>query len=341
MTASASSSMVQSGCHERYHERLATVQCEFGETMETIVKIRKPKSAELETELKLRDWHCKTVISFQKKLAFIGGWKISEEGYTRSVDLMDPRTGGLSPLPEMLHGRCEPPCAASENHIFVFVDRQTDPSFTPEFYDSGSERWLSLPPMIVIRIDCAAVYVPGTGVVVLGGVGETYTKLKETEMLMCESNGGKDEWTWRATAPMLKERGKPLAVCCNQRLYVVDSWCCQLSDIEMLDLSTGIDGYQWTSLASFGPIESSLMVGRMVVVDNELFIYLSESTESTGSAPMVAKKVKADVLDGDFHVVELETDPKIQYMKLREMKRSPFLKIWATWGLITVRVPSS
>ncbi|KAM7533350.1 hypothetical protein Aperf_G00000121123 [Anoplocephala perfoliata] len=330
--------MEQSDLPDKYQELLATVQFEDEDPVSTVVKIHKSKGCKVGTELKLRGRYCKSIISFQNKLVFIGGFH-PRYGWSNGVDLMDTGNGQVSLLPEMSYARNQPPCAASESHIFVFGENIYDGSFTGEFYENGSERWLPLPRMNVIRCNCAAVYIPNIGVLVLGGVGGAYIEHKETELLTCESEEGEDKWTWRLTTPMLSKRGKPLAVVFQQRVYVV-SQSKELGDMEMLNLSAGLHGSQWTSLVSFGPLESSLKVDRMVKADNELYIYLS------GSTPEVTRKSKLEIFDGeppsgDLYVVKLETDPQIQYAKLREMRRSPFVKMRTNWGLITVRVPSS
>lgn len=82
----------------------------------------------------------------------------------------------------------------------------------------------------------AAVYIPDTGVLVLGEEGRSpYRNLKETELLICESDGEKDNWTWRCTAPMLGERGLPRAIYFQQRVHVAHR-ARELYENEMLNL---------------------------------------------------------------------------------------------------------
>lgn len=81
------------------------------------------------------------VVLILDKLAFIGG-KRDGGNSSSSVDLMDPRTGRVSPLPDMSFARGWPACAANNSHIFVFGDAYDfDPgAFTSEFYESGAKR---------------------------------------------------------------------------------------------------------------------------------------------------------------------------------------------------------
>ncbi|KAM7533886.1 hypothetical protein Aperf_G00000108289 [Anoplocephala perfoliata] len=299
--------------NSRCEERLATIHFE---NEDTVVRIHKQQFAEVEAELKLEGRKCYEIISFQSKLVFIGGW----EGYreSRRVDLMDPMTGLVLPLPEMAYARSAPACATNNHQIFVFGEDRLDT--TDEFYGSGSEIWLPLPSMIVSRYGCTAVYVPDTGVLVLGGYERASdNQLKETELLTCESDGGKDNWKWRPTAPMLYNRGSCRAVCFEKRVYVV-SCGDNVSDMEMLDLSAGAGDCQWTSLASFDLCGKSLQVFSMTRVGSKLFI---------------------SGFHDEVYVFELEDDPKIQHEKLLKMKQIPRFEIARHEGIITVPFTSS
>ncbi|VUZ39998.1 unnamed protein product [Hymenolepis diminuta] len=207
------------------------------------------------------------IFAFQYKLVLIGG--IPE---SRSVDLFNPSTGQISPLPDMIHTRESPTCEATENEIFVFSCSSpiSAGAFFSEVYETASGRWSPLPPMIVERRHCSAVNIPDSGVLVIGGVGKGYVFLRTTELLTRRSGEGGEKWQWRPFPTMNDyHSGFPLSVYFQGRVFVVGFEQC-VNTMEMLDV---VVGDHWTILNLFGPpLETSLNVRSMVRVGSELFV---------------------------------------------------------------------
>ncbi|VDL64189.1 unnamed protein product [Hymenolepis diminuta] len=106
-----------------------------------------------------------------------------------------------------------------------------------------------LPPTIEDRSRCAAVNIPHSGVLVIGGIGRNGLPLHSTELLTRLSNegrgGGGDKWQWPHFPPMNKEHtGDPLVVYFQGRVSVVGRG---VSVKKMLMLNMATSG-QWTSL---------------------------------------------------------------------------------------------
>ena len=74
------------------------------------------------------------------KLAFVGGG--SARNPSARVDLMDPSTGAVTHLPDMLHARAWPACVANEDELFVFSDWLfiMPGAFKSEVYEGASAR---------------------------------------------------------------------------------------------------------------------------------------------------------------------------------------------------------
>ncbi|VUZ44098.1 unnamed protein product, partial [Hymenolepis diminuta] len=120
---------------------------------------------EIEHQLPLRGYT--NIFTFQDKLAFIGDYLSENESGSRRVDLMDISTGQLSSLPDMINAKWSPVGVATEDEIFVFgTEILSDSSvcFSNEVYEAALGRWSFLPPMIEERSRCAAVSIPGSGV---------------------------------------------------------------------------------------------------------------------------------------------------------------------------------
>ncbi|VUZ47603.1 unnamed protein product [Hymenolepis diminuta] len=122
-------------------ERLATRKILFGDT---VVSIFNSECSDLEIELKLPDRICWRIGSFQNKILFIGGWEEGRDNpWSSKVDLMDPSTGRVSPLPNMLNARKWPASVTTENEIFVFSDGMVLDSpgvYSSEVYEASSGR---------------------------------------------------------------------------------------------------------------------------------------------------------------------------------------------------------
>ncbi|KAM7541371.1 hypothetical protein Aperf_G00000027600 [Anoplocephala perfoliata] len=107
-------------------------------------------------------------------------------------------------------------------------------------------------------------------------------------------------------------------------------WDCDASDEEMVNVSTGADDCQWTSLASLGPFKTS---------PKDFQEKTSLNICCTSDAFSFAFPTISNIDDDDVYAVELETDPKIQREKLRQMKGIAILK--GVHGVITYKFPSS
>ncbi|VUZ56644.1 unnamed protein product [Hymenolepis diminuta] len=107
-----------------------------------VVNIFNAKCSEMETELKLRGRGCWRVAALQNKLVFIGGWVSGCNHLSSRGDPMDPLTGRVSPLPDLINARQWPACVATENETFVFSDsRWNAPAvYSREVYESASGR---------------------------------------------------------------------------------------------------------------------------------------------------------------------------------------------------------
>ncbi|VUZ57306.1 unnamed protein product, partial [Hymenolepis diminuta] len=153
----------------------------------TRLSIYNAECSKVETELKLPYSECTKVVAFQNKLVFIGGNPDSQR-----VGIIDPSTGRVSSLPNMINARHFPACEATENEIFVFssFSRNSPGAFLSEVYETASGRWSPLPPMIEERWHCTAVSIPDSGVLVIGGVGKNGAGLRSTELLTRRSGEG-------------------------------------------------------------------------------------------------------------------------------------------------------
>ncbi|VUZ38692.1 unnamed protein product, partial [Hymenolepis diminuta] len=143
---------------------------------------------------------------------------------------------------------------------------------------------------------CAAVNIPDSGVLVIGGIGKNRLPLGSTELLTGWSGKGGDgggvKWQWLPFPPMNKDHGDdPLAVYFQGKVYVV---ACgeNVSMMEMLDVEAG---GQWTYLTSFG-LRQGLRIYSMARVGNKLFV--------KDCNPAYAYSI---ILDGDPKVSLLET----------------------------------
>ncbi|VUZ56646.1 unnamed protein product [Hymenolepis diminuta] len=230
---------------------------------------------------------------------------------------MDPSTGRLSPLLNMLNAMKWPASVTTENKIFVFSDGMVLDSpgiYSSEVYEAVSGRWSPLPLMIEKRRLCAAVSIANSSALVIGGIGRNQVGLRSTELLTQLAGegggGGGEKWQWRLLFSMNEEHGGDiLAAYFQERVYVVG--CEEYVDaMEMLDVAA--DG-QWTSLTSNGwSLCQPLRVGSKTSVDNLLFI--------------------ADYDSYSVYSIELEIDRKRRNTKLGEMK-----EIWkdSTYMLLT------
>ncbi|VUZ56229.1 unnamed protein product [Hymenolepis diminuta] len=170
-------------------ERLAELKNQNGDT---VANVFNAKCSEVETEVKLRGRGCWRVVAFQNNLVFIGGWESECNHLPSRVDPMDPLTGRVLPLPDLIDARKRPVCVATENEIFVFTDfRLNAPAvYSREVYESASGSWSPLPLMIEKRKWYAIVNIPDSGILVMGGVGRKGVALHSTELLTCWSGDG-------------------------------------------------------------------------------------------------------------------------------------------------------
>ncbi|VUZ44084.1 unnamed protein product [Hymenolepis diminuta] len=102
------------------------------------------KCSNVKTELKLGGGGCWRVVAYQNKLVFIGGWESGCNHLSSRVDSMDPLTGRVSPITDLIDARQRPTCVATENEIFVFTDFRWNALavYCGEVYESASERWV-------------------------------------------------------------------------------------------------------------------------------------------------------------------------------------------------------
>ncbi|VDL62664.1 unnamed protein product [Hymenolepis diminuta] len=235
----------------------------------TQVCILNRECSEAEIEIKLPDRECTNVFTFQDKLVFIGDLRSKNNPGSKRVDLMDLSSFQVSSLPDMIKAKCFPVGVASENEIFIFShDLKSDVHRVKELLPPS--RWSLLPPMIEERSWCAAVNIPDSGVLVIGGIGRNELPLRSTELLTRrsgeEKGGGGEKWQWIPNTQMNeKHGGHPLAVYFQGRIYVV-GYGENVDTMEMLDVAAG---GQWTSL-NFYPQRFSIK--SMARVGNELFV---------------------------------------------------------------------
>ncbi|VDL63668.1 unnamed protein product [Hymenolepis diminuta] len=182
---------------------------------------------------------------------------------------------------------CEEPTDRFLLDAFFFLKRYTGVHSQPRMFRSGDRtpitwktvhecfyisRWSLLPPMIEERSRCAAVNIPDSGILFIGGIGRKAFLLRSTELLTQRSGevggGGDEKWQWLPYTPMNEEHnGNPLAVYFQRRVYVV-GFGERVHKMEMLDVTAG---GQWTSLTSFG-LSRRLRIHSMARVGNELFM---------------------------------------------------------------------
>ncbi|VDL57636.1 unnamed protein product [Hymenolepis diminuta] len=156
--------------------------------------------------------------------------------------------------------------------------------------------------MIEERSRCAAVSIPGSGVLVIGGIGRNRLPLRSTELLtrLPNEGGGEgdDEWQWRHFPPMNKDHGgDPLVVYFQGRVYVV-GWGENASMMEMLDVAAGS---QWTFLTSF-TLRQRLCIYSMARVGNKLFL----------------KEYRNRLLDFLRHCTNYKHDPRAPQYKITQ-----------------------
>ncbi|VDL64223.1 unnamed protein product [Hymenolepis diminuta] len=126
--------------------------------------------------------------------------------------------------------------------------------------------------MIEERSWCAAVRIPDSGILVIGGRGRNRSHLRSTELLTRRSgegeSGGGENWQWLPFTPMNEEHYlRPLAVYFQGRVYVVGQEE-HVNAMEMLDV--GGSG-QWTFLTSIN-LCPGFIIYFMAIVGNELFV---------------------------------------------------------------------
>ncbi|VDL63387.1 unnamed protein product [Hymenolepis diminuta] len=266
-------------------ERLATFE---GLIDATRVCILNREYSEVEIELLFPERECTTVFTFQEKLVFMGRPRSKKEPGSRRVDLMDPSTGQVSSLSDMITARYFPFGVATENEIFVCdieVILDSPDCFSKEVYEAAlgrrrvkellpPSRWSLLPPMIEERTRCAAVNIPDSGILFIGGYDRNGSILRSTELLTRRSgevaSGRGEKWQWLPYTPMNKEHiGFPLAVYFQGRVYVV-GYMEFVNEMEMLDVR---GSSQWTSLTfSTHSPDQRLKINSMARVGNELFV---------------------------------------------------------------------
>ncbi|VUZ38815.1 unnamed protein product [Hymenolepis diminuta] len=129
----------------------------------------------------------------------------------------------------MINAKWSPVGVATEDEIFFYsyrINSDIADCFPKEVYEAELGRWSLLPPMIEERSWCAAVNIPDTGVLFIGGIGKNGSPLCSTELLMRRSAevevGGGEKWHWIPYIPMNKGHdGVPLAVYFQRRVHVV------------------------------------------------------------------------------------------------------------------------
>ncbi|VDL58280.1 unnamed protein product [Hymenolepis diminuta] len=168
-------------------------------------------------------------------------------------------------------------------------------------------RWSLLPPIIEGRSWCAAVNIPDSGVLVIGGFGMNGLPLCSTELLTRLPNEGGcvggEKWQWRHFPPMnYDHRGFPLSVYFQRRVYVVG--CGEyVHKMEMLDMETG---GQWTSLPFYCV---RLNIQSMARVGKELFVLVLDKP--------------------GLYSIELDGDLKRLFGKWRKRKSGSLAKLMA------------
>ena len=101
-------------------------------------------------------------------------------------------------------------------------------------------RWTQLSDMPTPRRHAAAVHLPGIGVLVVGGLGDSDEDSRTAELLVPYDVGG---GTWRAIVPMITARRFPSAIYSSHSVLVADGW--SESTLEELSISTG-QPEQWS-----------------------------------------------------------------------------------------------
>ena len=115
-----------------------------------------------------------------------------------------------------------------------------------------------------MRNGCAAVDVPGVGVLVVGGVGKSGESLKTAELLEAREAG---VGRWRAIEPMIEAKGwRPSAVYFDGAVFV---GCWESRTVERLSLPSGQPG-QWTLVSTHptpgrGVASMCVVNGRIVL----------------------------------------------------------------------------
>ncbi|VUZ38586.1 unnamed protein product, partial [Hymenolepis diminuta] len=185
--------------------------------------------------------------------------------------------------------------------VLCCLKHHSSDCFSKEIYDAALGRWSLLPRMIEERFGCAAVNIPDTGVLFIGGLGRNGFILRSTELLTRRSGKGGEKWQWRHFPPMnYGHRGFPLSVYFQGRVYVV-GYVEFVKKMEMLDVETG---GQWTFLNFF---RQPLKVFSMARVGNELFIAVSNSPA--------------------LYSIKLDSDPKRRLAKWRKRKFTTFVNL--------------
>ena len=121
--------------------------------------------------------------------------------------------------------------------------------------------------MSTARDGCAAVDVPGVGVLVVGGYGKSNENLKTAELLEAREAG---VGRWRAIEPMIEARWWPSAVYFDGAVFVGST---ESRTVERLSLPSGQPG-QWT-LVSTHPtpgrgVASMCVVNGRIVLSGEV-----------------------------------------------------------------------
>ena len=121
--------------------------------------------------------------------------------------------------------------------------------------------------MPTVRVACAAVDVPGVGVLVVGGVGKSGEYLKTAELLEAREAG---VGRWRAIEPMIESRWRPSAVYFDGAVFVGSTLS---RTVERLSLPSGQPG-QWTLVSTHpspdGRVASMCVVNGRIVLSGEV-----------------------------------------------------------------------
>ena len=118
-------------------------------------------------------------------------------------------------------------------------------------------RWTRLPGMPTARWVCAAVDVPGVGVLVVGGAGRPGEYLKTAELLEAHEAG---VGRWRTIEPMIEKRWMPSAVYFDGAVFVGSA---ESRTVELLSLPSSHPG-QWT-LVSTHPSPGRFVISMCVL----------------------------------------------------------------------------